>query len=196
MHQRCVRKVQSSICRVILWQEHPTFTFPYQDIDSMIKSLWEVWVCLIVHDSPVTLNSLGLRFSSWMSAVSTSLVFLSISMPIGSLFIVNRLHRYSILPTTPFHLHTSTLGRQLSALTVSGHAKISNLQYLTLLSMSQTSSVCGSDFSLNHDSHCTKISVCGSLSFYQYLKLHLSVGHALAWNATVAVPYQDHNLYM
>src|SRR5258708_16509979 len=108
------------------------------------------------------------------------LVFLGISMPIGSSFIVNRLHMYSIFPTTPFHLHTSTLGRQLSALTVSGYAKISNLQYLTLLSMSRTSSVCRSDFSLNRDSHCTKISVHVSLSFYQYLKLHLSACHALA----------------
>ena len=180
----------------LLSAECPTFTFPYQDTDSMIKSLWEVWVCLIAHDSPVALNSLGLWFSSQMSAISTSLVFLGISTPIGSSFIVNRLHMYSILPTTPFHLHTSTLGRQLSALTVSGHAKISNLQYLTLLSMSRTSSVCRSDFSLNRDSRCTKISVHGSLSFYQYLKLRLSVGHALAWNATVAVPYQDHNLYV
>ena len=108
------------------------------------------------------------------------LVFLSISTPIGSSFIVNRLHMYSIFPMTPFHLHTLTLGRQLSALTVSGHAKISNLQYLTLLSMSRTSSVCRSDFSLNRDSRCTKISVRGSLSFYQYLKLRLSAGHALA----------------
>src|SRR5260221_14168237 len=115
-----------------------------------------------------------------MSTVSTSLVFLGISTPIGSSFVVNRLHMFSILPTTPFHLHMSTLGRQLSALTVSGHAKISNLQYLTLLSMSQTSSVCRSDFSLNRDSRCTKISVRGSLSFYQYLKLRLSAGHALA----------------
>src|SRR5258708_30653931 len=115
-----------------------------------------------------------------MSTVSTSLVFLGISTPIGSSFIVNRLHMYSILPTTPFHLHMLTLGRQLSALTVSGHAKISNLQYLTLLSMSRTSPVGASAFSSNRDSHRTKISVHGPLSYDQYLKLHLSAGQALA----------------